>query len=217
MAQWNEIISELEKHPASVAIGICILGIIGFFLKRKFFPDKSQKSTPSIRAGGSISAGGDITIGNETTFSAINIKSNVPRNLQTFERFLELYNWNKEIIEGKEFWICEHDTSYQIEIGEKDSEFSEQWTKVYLDSYGSWKTCVYLSIGGNRIKQLIFVAMDGGRIFVPLPERVYDGDKLYYFWERKSLAFKVSNIIGQYDIYNSIEGIAGRSKIEIKN
>ena len=76
---------------------------------------------------------------------------------------------------------------------------------------------VYLSINGNKIKQFIFVAVDGGRIFVPLTKFINNGNGIRkYYWEKNSLDFKIGKIIGEFYIYNSIEEIAKRSKIEIK-
>lgn len=217
----KEFLSQLENHQAIVAIIIfavsVFIGIISFFIKKIFFQDKQKKSATFIKAGGSISAGGDITGGDKTVHNTTTINSETTHNLKTFERYLEEYRWNKEFIEQKEVWICEYDNLYQIEIGERNDNFTEAWTKVYPASNESWQKPVYLKIGGNHIKQLLFVAMDGGRIFVPLPEINSNNDQISYYWERNSLEFKVGRIVGEYYIYNSLEGIAERSKIEIKN
>jgi len=221
----NEFISQIESHPALIAIlifiGTIIIGVIGFFIKKIFFPGKSKNSAPSINAGGSISAGGDITVGNKNVQNVTNIKNSesATHNLITFEEYIEEHDWNKEIIDHKEVWICAHDNAFQIEIGERLDNFSEKWTKVYPDTYGTWSQRVYLSINGTRIKQLTFVAADGGRIFVPLPKTEVNrqNSEINYIWDRNSLEFKVGRIIGEYYIYNSLEGVAERSKIEIKN
>lgn len=122
----------------------------------------------------------------------------------------------KEVINDKEYWICKDNNIFQIEISNREDKFSEPWTKVYPDSNGSWKTNIYLSINGTQIKQFIFIQMDGGRIFVPLPKQKINKNKqVIYYWERDSLEYKIGKIIGEFYIYNSLEGIANKSDISI--
>lgn len=59
--------------------------------------------------------------------------------------------------------------------------------------------------------------MDGGRIFVPLPEQETENNKIKYYWKKHSLQFKVGRVIGHYYIYDSLEGVARQSKIEIRD
>ena len=99
--------------------------------------------------------------------------------------------------------------------GEKSRSFTERWTKVYPDPNSS-ASPVYLRIGGNVIKELTFITLDGGRIFVPLPDlKSIDEDTVEYFWNLQSLEAKVCNIIDEFCIYESLEGVAARSKIKV--
>ena len=135
-------------------------------------------------------------------------------NLLRFEELLAKAKWWRETIGHKEIWINEEDNTFQIEHGDYEGEFRESWLEMYPDPVGA-KYPVYLKINNAIIKELTFILCDGGRIFVPMPERNFEGKKVIYTWERNSLLFKVCNIIGQYYIYNTIEGIAQVSKIDI--
>ncbi len=58
--------------------------------------------------------------------------------------------------------------------------------------------------------------MDGGRIFVPMPEiRPISEDDVEYFWNMSSLGVKVCRIIGKYYIYDDLAGVARRSHITL--
>ena len=59
---------------------------------------------------------------------------------------------------------------FQIEIGGRDREFSEEWTRRFPDKMGSSAYPVGLKVQGVEIKELTFVSCDGGRIFVPMPK-----------------------------------------------
>lgn len=145
-------------------------------------------------------------------------KEETGRNLNTFEELIESQEWKKEIINHKEIWLCELDNTYQIEIGERERDFTEKWTQVYPAKDDSNLYSVYLKINGVIIKQLPFIACDGGRIFVPMPEHKYSKDKKESFhWYRKSLEYKIGVIIGEFYIYKSIEGIAETSGIIIED
>ena len=135
--------------------------------------------------------------------------------LEDFEALLETSLWNKEYIDGQAFFIASDDNTFQIVLGEKFRQFTERWTKVYPDPNSS-ASPVYLRINNNIIKEFTFISMDGGRIFVPMPDiRAIDEENVEYFWNLNSLEVKICNIVGEYYIYETIEKVAKRSKIEI--
>ncbi len=76
---------------------------------------------------------------------------------------------------------------------------------------------VQLKIGGAVVTELMFVALDGARIIVPVPERIFVEEELHYFWNPKSLSFRVGQIIGSYYIYEDTGGVANRCGVEIVN
>jgi hypothetical protein len=112
-------------------------------------------------------------------------------------------------------WVADSDNTFQIHQGEDSCDFNEQWTSVYPDANGSAYP-VYLKIGAAVIKELTFISMDGGRIFVPMAEaRTKPTGAVEYFWNLNSLAVKVCRIIGTYYIYDDLEGIARMSKVDV--
>jgi hypothetical protein len=73
-----------------------------------------------------------------------------------------------------------------------------------------------LYIAGEPIKEVIFISCDGGRIFVSWPDIEYkEGVENVFYWDKNSIGYKVMKIIGEYYIYESIEGVANQSGIKI--
>lgn len=138
----------------------------------------------------------------------------VENTLEYFNYLLDNSSWNKEIIKNNEIWISNEDNSFQIHHGNLEGEFRENWTDCYPDPI-AYKYPVYLKINNSIIKELTFISIDGGRIFVPSAEKKIEDKNVINFWNLESLRIKVCNVIGQYYIYNDIYGIAKVSKIEI--
>lgn len=137
------------------------------------------------------------------------------KNIEYFKQLIKTGHWEQTFISRKEFWICEEDNLCQIEVGESENDFHEPWTKVYPDQNGSWRVPVYLKINNVAIKELTFISCDGGRIFVPMPKiKMKDKERVFY-WDKESLEFDLSKILGKYYIYENIFGVAKISKIEI--
>jgi len=135
--------------------------------------------------------------------------------LKYFELLLETSVWKKEFIDDNEIWISETNNTFQIHTGDHSEDFHEPWTKVY-PAQDTVRCPVYLKINGTTIKQLSFIVLDGGRIFVPMPDRSFNiNNNPEFFWNLKSLELKVCKIIGRYYIYKNIQGIADTSKINI--
>ncbi len=204
------VLKFIEAHPALVTIAVFLFGGIGFLIKHFLFLEK-KASAPYIKAGGDISAGGDIVVGNKTINQSL---SREDKNIEAFEKLLENTSWHKELIDHKEVWICDKDNTYQIEIGDRAGEWQEKWAKVYPDANAS-EYPVYLKINNTIIKEITFISCDGGRIFVPLPELQSEGGQTANLWRRDSLSYKVCQIIGQYYIHKTIDGVAQMSKIRI--
>ncbi len=142
-------------------------------------------------------------------------KLRTKNTLTDFERLLETSKWSKEIIDGSEVWIARNDNTFQISQGERTRDFQERWTKVHPDGNSSAYP-VYLKINNNVVKELTFISVDGGRIFVPMPELRPVGEKDFeYFWNMNSLDIKVCKVIGTYYIYNDIPEVAKRSHIAL--
>ena len=205
----DSIMGYIEGHPVLITICIFFLGGIGFMIKHFFFSGKKQTAL-YIKAGRDISPGGDIVVGDKV----VNSLKNGSKDLKEFERLLMSSKWRKETINHKEIWVNENDNTFQIEMGDHGEEFREHWHEMYPDPVGQ-RYPVYLTINNSRIKELLFISCDGGRILVPIPDRHFEEDKRAFRWVRDSLSFKVCSIIGHYYIYKNIEGIARVSKIKI--
>lgn len=137
-----------------------------------------------------------------------------PRNtLSDFENLLRTSTWTKSTVDHVEVWMADTDNTFQIEQGESKREFRERWTCMYHDPNSSAYP-VYLKINGTTIKELTFISMDGGRISVPRPELRLDATgAAEYFWNLNGLEVSVCRIIGSYYIYESLVGVAKRSKV----
>ena len=135
--------------------------------------------------------------------------------LSDFERLVESSNWTKRLIDHRTLWICDDDNTFQIEQGQQTREFRERWTTGHPDPSSS-ASPVYLRIGPVVVRELTFISMDGHRIFVPMPElRPVGDDEVEYFWNRNSLEVKVCRIIGEYYIYENLDGVGRRSRVAI--
>ena len=139
-----------------------------------------------------------------------------PKNtLADFEKMLGDSTWTSDSINETEVWIADSDNTFQISRGKRTDDFRERWTDMHPDKYSS-SYPVYLKINNTVIKELPFVAVDGGRIFVPMPEiRPISEDNVEYFWNISSLGVKVCRIIGKYYIYSDLAGVARRSHITL--
>jgi hypothetical protein len=143
------------------------------------------------------------------------IVTTVDRNITGFESLLK-HSWVREMIGDGEVWISEVDNLFQIEVDRRDGAFSEEWTRRFPDAGGSSAYPVFLKVQGVEIKQLVFISCDGGRIFVPRPAATPTGDRqLSFSFERNSLEYRVGQIIGQFYIYNTLEGVAQMAGIAV--
>ncbi len=136
--------------------------------------------------------------------------------LKYFEFLTENSKWKEEIINNDNVWVAEKNNTFQIQRGDSKGDFREAWTQKYPDKNTKGYS-VYLKINNSPIKELTFISLDGGRIFVPLPERKFEKEKVIYFWDTNSLEFKVCKIVGKYYIWENIYKVAKQSNIEIIN
>lgn len=135
--------------------------------------------------------------------------------LVDFERLVTDQAWTKTHVGHQEIWVCDTDNTYQIHVGDEGREFREPWTSVHPDAKGMAYP-VHLMIAGATIKELTFVSLDGGRIFVPITEtQTKPGGGVEYVWHSSSLPVKVCRIIGTYYRYDDLEGIAALSKVSV--
>lgn len=209
----NNIFSIIESHPVLVGIFVAVCTMIGGFIKY-IYPKKTNKNF-KIRQSyhiNQVNSGNGQYIGNH-----YNLSSGVNDSLNVFIMHLNNSTWRKENIDDSEVWICESDETYQIHSKDNYENFTETWTQIYPNKFGSKKHSVLLKIKGISIKEITFVYCDGGRISVPLPELEIINEKQIFYWDVNSLECKIGKVIGHFYIYNSIEGVARQSKIELRN
>ena len=155
-----------------------------------------------------------LTIRGDAISSEPIIVTSADRNLTGFETLLN-HSWTQEFIGGHEVWISEVDSMFQIEIGGRDRDFTEEWTRRFPDNEGSSAYPVLLKVQGVEIKELTFVSCDGGRIFVPMPRVTASDGQLSFTYDRESVEYRVGRIIGHFGIYETIEGAARRAGITV--
>lgn len=176
--------------------GVIIGGLISWYITHRYYKKSSQEQEKLIKK--------------------LSQELKEVNTLKYFEVLLEESKWKKESVGHNEVWIAEQNNTFQIQRGRPGSEFHESWTTMYPD-LSTKQYPVYLKISGTTIKELKFISLDGGRIFVPMTEREFIGGKPVFFWDMGSLSVKVCNIIGDYYIHKNLRGVAQMSKVEIKN
>lgn len=177
-------------------VGVIIGGLISWYITHGYYKKSSQ--------------------GQEKLIKKLSQELKEVNTLKYFEVLLEESKWKKESVGHNEVWIAEQNNTFQIQCGRPGSEFHESWTTMYPDQ-NTRQYDVYLKISGTTIKELKFISLDGGRIFVPMTEREFINGKPVFCWDMGSLSVKVCNIIGDYYIHKNLRGVAQMSKVEIKN
>jgi hypothetical protein len=123
-------------------------------------------------------------------------------------------DWTKGFVDNTEIWTNNRNSTFQLVVGNESRTFDEVWSRGFPDPQSRCYT-VYLRIGSTTIKELLFVALDGARITVPVPEHILVDGKVVYVWNTDSVAFAVGKVVGTYYIHNDIESVAKRCKIEV--
>jgi hypothetical protein len=131
-----------------------------------------------------------------------------------FEGLVANGTWHKENINHQEVWVCQQKASFKIVPVRTNKPFEEPWTEDFPDPYTAWCD-VELRINDSIVKVLTFVSVDGGRLLVPITKIIIVNEKPLYFWDKDSLEYKVSVLIGEFYIYKTIEGVAERMRVEI--
>jgi len=175
-------------------IGAAIGGVISWYITHKYAEKTSKENKKLIDE---LSKG---------------IKES--NTLKYFEVLLVNSKWTKELIHNREIWIAEDNNTFQIQLGDEGYEFCESWTEVYPDQNAK-RYPVYLKIDNSIIKELDFISLDGGRIFVPIPDRTFESDNVKYLWNINSLEVKACKAVGRYYIYKDLAGVARISNIEL--
>ena len=143
----------------------------------------------------------------------------------TWKSLLQIGQWSERELSGrhgnKTVWTSDEDQRYQIEntYEVESKNFSEPCIKGFPDPHRS-SSWVELKVSGATIEQVLFVSLDGGRYFVPMPEqRVTENEdgsiERNFFYDRSSLRYQLGNVIGRFYIKDSLVQFAIWKGIEI--
>jgi hypothetical protein len=169
------------------------------------------KNKDVVRAGVIYTRLGDTNIPLRETASEYQIE------LMWRERFgigLDPFTRFEKLLEEKEKWIAmgEHQRLYHklfpeftiIESGICTENFKESWSEQFPDSHA---TSYYLEIRYHTtvLQIFTFVSCDGGRYFLPLPQRNKDGS---FSINPNSIEYKIAELYRQYfPIDSAFEGV----------
>lgn len=177
-------------------ISIVVGGLVGWFITHQYH----MKANKSIVA----------------ELNQLRAQSDNQNTMARFEQLTTSANWEKELIDNEEVWICNADRTFQVHVGPACADsFSEEWTKSFQDQEHNRMIPVLLKINGTTVKELLFVATDGFRYLLPLPRRTMLDGHGVHAWDRNRLDFKVGRIIGKYHRETSLEEVADRLGVEI--
>lgn len=157
------------------------------------------------------------SVSQKEEFSRLLSELETKNTLEYFEKLLDESEWVKRFIDDRETWVCAKNNLLQIAEDDSREKFTEEWTDKFPDKR-SFISKVYLSINNIRVKELNFITVDGGRIFVPIPELQnvdLKNSSRTFVWKTQSLGVRVSRKIGSYYIHNNLEGVAKMAGIKV--
>ena len=142
-----------------------------------------------------------------------------------WKSLLQNGQWSKRELSGrhgsKTVWSSVEEPTYTIEDTYEvaNKNFSEPWTTGFPDPHTESRW-VDLKISGETIEQLLFVSLDGGRYFVPVPRRIVSENleeslERGFYYDRTSLQVLLGHVIGQFHISDSLEEFARSRSIKI--
>lgn len=74
--------------------------------------------------------------------------------------------------------------------------YQEEWIKKYPDKENNISYFVQLEANAMLLEKELFVSLDGGRVFVPVPRRFSQNGKLLYWYDL--IQIQLANIIGKH-------------------
>lgn len=138
-----------------------------------------------------------------------------------FEKYLKKPNDWEKIIPEQNLTIYRHKKypGFQVITNWDESivnNFQEDWIGNFPDKEHNTSYRVRLEANSIFLRKELFVSLDGGRGFVPVPKRKLDGASFEYYYDK--LQVQLANIIGEYPrgSVENIESFAATQKIPIK-
>lgn len=184
------------KDIALLIAGIVLGGLVSWFISHVFYVKGSASQ--------------------KLEFEKLIADIEAEKTIEYFESRLKDSNWESRYINNDEVWVNVPNNSLQIVTGKEPVDFSEPWTDKFPNPK-SYSYSVYLRIANTIIKELQFISVDGGRIFVPIPKIEMNGDaERVFFWDSNSLEMTVCRIIGSFYIHKTIDRVATMAGIQIR-
>jgi hypothetical protein len=120
------------------------------------------------------------------------------RSMEHFLNLVDKATWDSFEDNWKRIYVCQEDMLFQMQIdfSDEDTEFDEPWVHNFPDRTAR-KRSVNMLIAGQLVSQFIFISLDGGRYFVPLPQSrtSVNGSVVDYYWERNSPDFRLFRVV----------------------
>ncbi len=88
--------------------------------------------------------------------------------------------------------------------------YKEEWIQNYPDKDHNASHFVRLEMDGMLLEKELFVSLDGGRIFVPVPRRSLKNKKLFYWYDE--IQIQLADIVGEFYIKKDINNFAKNQK-----
>jgi hypothetical protein len=111
-------------------------------------------------------------------------------------------NWKKFYMGRVEYnWQYKNHPEFVIEISHEDKKWSaiESWMRHYPDPLKNI-SIVKARVNGNILLTEVFISLDGGRYFVPVPKRKLISENEFKYWYTP-MQVRLSRIVGYY--YNA--------------
>jgi len=105
-----------------------------------------------------------------------------------YPNFQIIIDWNKAIVE----------------------HYQEEWIRDYPDREHNTSYFVRLEANAMLLETELFVSLDGGRAFVPVPRRSSQNGELVYWYD--IIQIQLANIIGEYSWEKDIYEFASQQK-----
>jgi len=88
--------------------------------------------------------------------------------------------------------------------------YQEEWMRDYPDKEHNASRFVRLEANAMLLETELFVSLDGGRTFAPVPRRSSQNDRFTYWYDK--IQVQLANIIGEYSWEKDINEFASKQK-----
>lgn len=140
-----------------------------------------------------------------------------------FDFFITHSHWEFKLFDNTQTWICEDTDEYQlVEWNVVVEKFQEEWTRIFPDNNNNASYQLFLKRNGIIVREFTWVSCDGGRVWMPIPERKNHCEsvgwtcQMEYFFQKNSLNYRMLLKIWVSWSETSFDRLFERAKIYIK-